>query len=199
MPYDLTQAARLLDSAGWKLGADGVRAKDGKPLAFTIITNEGSEPKEKAVLILQQQFAKLGVKVQVQLIEWSSFNSNYIDKHNFDAALMAWELTLDPDEYQIWHSSQTGPGECNFIDFKDPDTDRLLERGRETFDPAKRIAIYRAFHRRLADLQPVAFLYSPDSLDALSLKFQGLLQTDAGYDWYAPTRWYIPKSVQMEQ
>jgi len=199
MPYDLTRAAALLDSDGWRLSADGTRAKDGKPLAFTIITNQGNEPREKSELILQQQYAKLGVKVQVQVIEWSSFLSNYVDKRNFDAVLLGWQLSLDPDQYAIWHSSQTGPGEFNFIDFKDPETDRLLEQGRECFDPAKRIAIYRAFHRRLAELQPVAFLYSPDSLSALSLKFQGLVQTDTGYDWYAPIKWYIPKSIQMEQ
>jgi peptide/nickel transport system substrate-binding protein len=199
MPYDLTQAARLLDLDGWKLGADGVRSKGGKPLAFTILTNKGNDPREKGVLILQQQFAKLGVQAQVQVIEWSSFLSNYIDKRNFDAVLMGWQLSLDPDQYAVWHSSQTGPGELNFIGFKDAETDRLLEQGRMTFDPAKRIALYRAFHRRLAQLQPVAFLYAPDSISALSLKFQGLLQTDTGYDWYAATRWYIPKSVQEAQ
>lgn len=199
MPYDLTQAARLLDGDGWKLGADGIRSKGGKPLAFTILTNKGNDPREKGVLILQQQFAKLGVRAQVQVIEWSSFLSNYIDKRDFDAVLMGWQLSLDPDQYSVWHSSQTGPGELNFIGFKDAETDRLLEQGRMTFDRAKRIALYRAFHRRLAQLQPVAFLYAPDSISALSLKFQGLLQTDAGYDWYAPTRWYIPKSVQAAQ
>jgi peptide/nickel transport system substrate-binding protein len=199
MPYDLTQAARLLDEAGFRLGADGKRAKAGKPLAFTIMTNQGNEPREKGALILQQQFAKLGVDVQVQTIEWSSFISNYVDKHNFDAVLLAWQITPDPDEYPIWHSSQTGPGGLNFLGFKDPETDRLLEQGRQTFDWNKRIALYRAFHRRLAELQPVAFLYSPDMLDALSLKFQGLLQTDTGYDWYWPTRWYVPKSVQEAQ
>ncbi|MGH7441862.1 MAG: ABC transporter substrate-binding protein, partial [bacterium] len=199
MPYDPAQAGRLLDSDGWTLGAGGIRVKHGKPLAFTIVTNQGNETREKGALILQQQFAKIGVQVQIRTVEWSSFLSNYIDKRDFDAVLLAWQLSLDPDEYAIWHSSQTGPGGLNFIGFKDPVCDRLLEQGRTTFNPAKRVALYRAFHRRLAALQPVAFLYAPDSLSALSLKFQGLLQSPSGYDWYWPTRWYIPKSAQLEE
>ena len=199
MPYDLSQAARLLDQAGWTLGPDGKRRKDGKSLRFTIITNKGNVPREKTVLILQQQFAKLGVDARVQVIEWSSFLSNFVDKHDFDCVVMGWQLSLDPDQYSIWHSSQTGPGQFNFIDFKDARCDRLLEEGRTTFDPAKRIAIYRAFHRRIAELQPLAFLYAPDSLSALSRRVQGLMVTKTGYGWYAPTRWYIPSSCQMAQ
>jgi peptide/nickel transport system substrate-binding protein len=194
--YDLTEAARLLDEAGWKLGSDGVRAKDGRRFEFKLITNKGNAAREKTVLILQQQFAKLGVKVQVQLIEWSTFLSNYVDKKDFDAVVMGWQLGLEPDQYSIWHSSQTGPGQFNFISYKNPVVDRLLEQGRMEFDPRKRVAIYRAFHRALAADQALCFLYAPDELSALSLKFRGLLENDKGYGWYAPTRWYIPKSAQ---
>jgi peptide/nickel transport system substrate-binding protein len=196
LALDLTRSAALLDQAGWRPGPEGVRIKGGKPLEFTILTNKGNSPREKTVLILQQQFLKIGVRVHVQVLEWSDLISNHIDKQSFDAVLLGWQLSLDPDQYPVWHSSQTHPGELNFIGFQDAECDRLLESGRTTFDPHKRIALYRAFHRRLAELQPVAFLYAPDSLSAVSLKFQGLLETDTGYAWEAPTRWWIPKSVQ---
>lgn len=196
VPYDLTKAASLLDEAGWKLGADGIRAKAGKRFAFKMITNKGNAPREKTVLILQQQFAKLGVKVEVQVIEWSTFLSNYVDKKDFDAVVMGWQLSLDPDQYSIWHSSQTADGQFNFISYKNPVVDRLLEQGRTEFDPRKRMAIYRAFHRQLAEDQALCFLFAPDSLSALSRKFQGLMETETGYGWYWATRWYIPKSAQ---
>jgi peptide/nickel transport system substrate-binding protein len=195
-PYDLSRSAQLLDAAGWKLNKDGLREKAGKVFRFSLLTNKGNAPREKTVLILQQQFKKLGIQADVQIIEWSSFLSNYVDKKNFDAVVMGWELSLDPDQYAIWHSSQTKDGELNFISYKNPVVDRLLEQGREEFDPAKRLAIYRRFHAIIADDQPLAFLYSPDSLSALSLKVQGLLQTPTGMGWYSNTRWYIPQSVQ---
>ncbi len=196
-PYDPARAAALLDEAGWTRGPGGLRAKGGRPLAFTILTNQGNEARERGALILQQQFARIGVRVRVRTLEWSALISQRIDTRDFDAVLLAWQLGLDPDEYAIWDSSQRGPGGLNFIGFDDPACDRLLEEGRTTFDPARRIAIYRAFHRRLAALQPVAFLYCPDDLSAVSLKFQGLLETPTGYDWYWPTRWYVPKSAQI--
>lgn len=196
VPYDLTQAAHILDQAGWKPGPDGIRVKDGKRFEFNLITNAGNEPRKRIALILQQQFAKLGVKADVQIIEWSTFLSNYVDKKNFDAVVMGWQLSLDPDQYSIWHSSQTADGEFNFISYKSPVVDKLLERGRSEFDPAKRIAIYRALHRQLAADQALCFLYAPDSLSALSRKFQGLMETDTGYGWNWATRWYIPTSAQ---
>lgn len=194
--YDLAKAAALLDEAGWRPGPDGVRVKDGKRFEFKLLTNKGNVAREKTVLILQQQFAKIGVKAEVQVIEWSTFLSNYVDKRNFDAVVMGWQLALDPDQYSIWHSSQTGDGQFNFIGYRDPVVDGLLERGRTEFDPERRTAIYRAFHRRLHEQQALCFLYAPDSLSALSRKFQGLLETETGYGWYWPTRWWIPASVQ---
>lgn len=197
MPYDLTQAARLLDQAGWTADAQGRRMKDGKPFAFKLISAKGSASTEKIVLILQQQFAKLGLQVKVETFEWSIFLSNYVDKSDFDCLVLSWGLSLDPDQYAIWHSSQTGPGQFNFIGFKDAQVDRLLEQGRTTYDHAERIRIYRAFHRRIAELQPLAFLFTGDKLLALSRKFQGLEVTKTDLDWHAATRWYVPRSVQL--
>jgi peptide/nickel transport system substrate-binding protein len=68
-PYDMTKSAQLLDAAGWKLGKDGVRSKGGKPLKFSLITNKGNIPREKTALIVQQQFKKLGVIVDVQMFK----------------------------------------------------------------------------------------------------------------------------------
>lgn len=200
VPLDLVKAGKLLDEAGWKMAPDGVRKKDGKPFKFSLITNRGNTAREKTVLILQQQFKKIGVEAEVQTIEWSSFLSNYVNTQNFDAVVMEWRLTPDPDQFEIWHSSQIKLNpQYNFISYGNPAVDKLLERGREEFDRKKQVAIYREFHRLIAADQPLAFLYSPDNLSAVSRKFRGLLETPAGYTWYAPTRWYIPKSAQTAQ
>jgi peptide/nickel transport system substrate-binding protein len=195
--YDLTESAKLLDEAGWKLGKSGLREKDGVPLKFRLITNQGNDARKKTVLILQQQFAKLGVSADVQIYEWSIFLKNYINTRDFDTYVMGWQLSLDPDLYPIWHSSQTAPEQYNMVSYKNLEVDRLLEQGRVTFEPAKRIAIYRRVHALIAKDQPYAFLYCPDELSALSLKIQGVQVTPTGYSWYAPNHWYIPASLQQ--
>ena len=196
MSYDLKLAAKMLEADGWKLGTDGLREKGGKKLQFNLITNNGSDVRKRIVLILQQQFAKLGVKVDVQTYEWSTFLSNYVNKRNFDTLVMGWQLSLDPDLYAIWHSSQTGEEQFNFISYKNAEVDKLLDEGRVTFDPAKRTAIYRRIHALIAADQPICFLYAPDSLSAVSRKIQGLQVEDAGYSYRWPSLWYIPASLQ---
>lgn len=195
--YDLKKAGEMLDQAGWKLGADGRRSKGGKPLKFNISTNKGNKIREQIATVLQEQFKKLGVQAEVQVIEWSVFIQEYLDKKKFETVVMGWQLSLDPDIYDIWHSSKTHEAEFNFVSFKNAEADRLLETGRTTFDQAARMKIYHRLHALLAEEEPVAFLFAGDSLSALHKRFHGLLMTKAGYDAYWPTRWYVPKSIQM--
>jgi peptide/nickel transport system substrate-binding protein len=197
VPYDLSAAAKLLDEAGWVPGADGIRAKAGKRLSFALLANKENPVREAVATVLQQQFKRIGVEAQPQLLAWSLLVSQYIDKKNFDVVVMGWQLGLDPDLYDIWHSSKTHPGEFNFIGYKSAQADRLLEQGRTTFDPAARTAIYRRLHALIAADEPMAFLFAPDDLFALNRRFKGLLETSTGVSWYWATRWYVPKSFQL--
>jgi len=197
VPLDLSASARLLDEAGWKLGPDGIRAKAGKRLSFSLLTNQNNKVRVEVATILQQQFKKIGVEAQPQAIDWSLLISQYVDKKNFDVIIMGWQLGLDPDLYDIWHSSKTHPGEFNFISYKNAQVDQLLEQGRTCFDPARRMGIYREIHARIAEDEPMAFLFAPDELSALHKRFHGMLVTDTGIGWYWPTRWYVPRSIQL--
>jgi peptide/nickel transport system substrate-binding protein len=194
--YDLKKSAELLEQAGWKKGPDGIRLKAGKRFSFKLITNQGNETRKKLVLIIQQQLAKVGIEAKVEFYEWSTYLSNYVDIHNFDAMVMAWNTGLEPDQYAMWHSSQNGKGQFNLVDYANPEVDRLLVQGRETMDPARRIAIYRRFHELIAADQPYCFLYSGDSLSAMSHRIQGIKEEKTGYSWYWANRWYIPASLQ---
>jgi len=194
---DLSASARLLAEAGWKLGPDGIRAKAGKRLSFSLLTNQNNKVRVEVATILQQQFKKIGVEAQPQAIDWSLLISQYVDKKNFDVIIMGWQLGLDPDLYDIWHSSKTHPGEFNFISYKNAQVDQLLEQGRTCFDPARRMGIYREIHARIAEDEPMAFLFAPDELSALHKRFHGMLVTDTGIGWYWPTRWYVPRSIQL--
>ena len=197
--YNMRTAEMLLEEAGWKKGKDGIRVKNGKRLAFSLITNSGNPKREKVVVIVQRQLRKIGIDVKVQMIEWSSFLSNFVDKKNFDALVMGWRLSLDPDIFSIWHSSQTGSNQFNFISYANKEVDQLLEKGRRVLDEDKRVQIYRRVHELIAADQPVCFLFAPDSLGALHKRFRGLLETPTGLSWYWETRWYVPKSVQRQQ
>ena len=108
-PFDPDKAKKLLKEAGWTdTNGDGWLDKDGKIFEFTIITNQGNEERLKIAQIIQRRLEDIGIKVQVKVIEWSVFLTEYIDKRKFEAVLLGWALPMEPDNYDIFHSSKTG-------------------------------------------------------------------------------------------
>lgn len=198
-PYDPDQARALLEAAGWvDRNQDGIREKDGEPLAFTIVTNQGNEQRIRTGEIIQRRFREVGADVKLRVIEWASFLKEFINPGNFDATILGWSVSLDPDSYNVWHSSKTRPGELNFIDFKNQEVDALLEQGRRIYDQSERKRIYDRFQEILAEEQPYTWLYVPDSLPVVASRFRGIEPAPAGimYDF---KDWWVPKSEQRYQ
>ena len=192
--YDPAKAKALLAEAGWKdTNSDGILEKDGKPFSFTILTNQGNDERRKTGEIIQQDLKKIGIDVKLNTLEWQALLHDFIDKKKFEAIILGWSLTPDPDAYDIWHSSKTKEGEFNFVSYKNPEIDRLLIEGRQTFDMAKRKAIYYRIHEILADDVPYTFLYVPDGLPILHKRFHGVKVEPAGI-WYNYEDWYVPKN-----
>jgi peptide/nickel transport system substrate-binding protein len=195
-PFDPGRAKALLAEAGWKdTNADGILVRDGKPFGFTIMTNQGNAVRQQTAEIIQRRLRAIGVDVKIHIVEWAAFLNTFIRKRNFEAILLGWGLGLDPDQYEIWHSSMTGPDELNHISYKNPRVDALLEAGRRTFDEAKRKSIYAEFQDLMAEEQPVVFLYVPDALPVVSARVNGIEPAPAGIS-YNFTRWYVPKEEQ---
>ncbi len=175
-PLNRKKAEILLDEAGWKKGRDGTRKKGSKPLEFTILVNQGNKEREKAAVILQWQYKKIGVKVNIRVMEWSAMlrilNADK-DPKDFDAVIIGWSLGIDPDQYSIWHSSQY-PSGLNFVKYKNPKIDRLLEEGRTTMDREGRKKIYSQLQKIIAADQPYLFLWYPKAVVAVSERVGGL-------------------------
>uniref|UniRef100_A0A831XF04 Peptide-binding protein n=1 Tax=Geobacter metallireducens TaxID=28232 RepID=A0A831XF04_GEOME len=195
--YDPARAKALLAEAGWRAaGPDGILMKDGKPFSFTILTNQGNDQRLKTAQIIQRRLAKVGIDVKIRVLEWASLLTNFIDKRNFDALIMGWTIPQDPDIFDVWHSSKTGPKELNFIGFSNAEVDRLIEEGRRTFDQEKRKRCYWQIQEILAREQPYTFLYVPDALPAVNARFRGIEPAPAGI-MHNIIRWYVPKEEQV--
>ncbi len=197
-PYDVERAKALLAEAGWKdSNGDGILDRNGKPFAFTLVTNQGNKVRESMALVIQNDFSRIGVKMDVRPMEWSVFIHKYVDQKQFEAVLLAWSLARDPDAYSIWHSSQRGVGQYNFVSYVNPEVDRLLVEGRATFGTEKRAPIYHRIHAIIADDAPYIFLTVPESLPVIHKKLIGVEQAPAGIGWNFD-EWYIPKAWQKD-
>ncbi len=195
-PYNPEKAKELLAEAGWKdTDGDGILDKNGKKFEFTIMTNQGNLNRAKTAQIIQKRLGEIGISVKIRIIEWASFINEFIDKKRFEAVILGWSTGIDPDQYDIWHSSKTGPKELNFISFKNKEVDKLLEKGRLTFDKEKRKKIYWKFQEILAEEQPYVFLYVPYSLVILHKRFKNVKLAPAGIT-YNLEKWFVPKFEQ---
>lgn len=160
LPYDPAAARRLLEEAGWRPGPDGVLEKEGRALRFTLITNSGNDIRKSILTIVQDAWKRMGVAVRTDLVEWSVFIRERIHRLDFDAVVLGWSLGVEPDLHPLWHSSQTGPHQLNFVGYRHPEADALITRIREEYDPERQAALCRRLHARIAEDQPVTFLYA---------------------------------------
>lgn len=194
--YNPQKARELLRAAGWtKTNNDGFLEKDGRPFTFELITNQGNETRQKCAEIIQRQLKEVGIDVKIRILEWAAFINDFISKRRFEAVILGWTIPLDPDAYDVWHSSKTAPEELNFISYKNPEVDALLEKARSTFDQKLRKKYYDRFQEILVEDQPYTFLYVPDELVIISKRFRGIEPAPIGLS-HNFIKWYVPKDEQ---
>ncbi|MGO8989935.1 MAG: peptide-binding protein [bacterium] len=210
IPYDPQKARELLEEAGWKPNKNGILEKEGKPFRFTLITNSGNDTRRDVGVLVQRQLHEIGIDVTLELYEWSVFIKDFIDARHFDACILGWGLSVDPDAYEIWHSSQIEKG-FNFTSYRNPEVDKLLVEGRREYDIQKRKEIYWRIHELIADDQPYTFLFVPLAISAVEKRFFLLQKDKAGKEQLEPirmekagllydiTKWYVPKMRQEVQ
>lgn len=175
--FDIEKSKALLKEAGYTLNTDtSILEKDGVPFEFTIITNKGNKEREKTAQIIQQALKQLHIKVTIQIMEWSAFLkiiNNPTPPKEFDAIILAWSLSIEPDSYSIWHSSQYPKG-FNLIGYNNPKVDALLEQGRQVSDQAQRKDIYKKMYEEIVYDAPYVFLYYPETTIGTNTLLNGL-------------------------
>jgi hypothetical protein len=112
-----------------------------------------------------------------------------------DAIVLGWGTGTDPDQYAIWHSSQSGPEQLNSISYANPEVDALIEKGRASCHQKERVATYHRIQEILAEDQPLIFLYFNDSLPAVTSRVRGIVPAPSGIS-YNFIDWFVPKALQ---
>jgi ABC-type transport system substrate-binding protein len=159
VPYDPTGALKLLEQAGWRRNKNGWLEKSGKRFEFTLITNSGNDSRKSILAIAQDAWKQIGIDVRTDLLEWSVFIEERVDKADFDAVILGWVMSVDPDLFQIWHSSQTHHYQLNFVGFKNQQADDLIIKIRQEYNHDKRVRYCRQLHEIIARDQPYTFLF----------------------------------------
>lgn len=182
--YDTAAANRLLDEAGWPRGADGIRAKGGSRLAFTLITQSGFAIRESVSQSLQQAFRAIGVDMQIRLLDGTSISSVWF-KGEFDAMLHWWQMGADPELTLFFAHDRVPPAGRNINYVNDTTLSALLYASDRAIDPEQRHDLLRRAQRRIAELAPEIVLYNTAKIDAVPATLKGFTgnPTNAGPFW----------------
>ncbi|QFT88368.1 Oligopeptide-binding protein AppA precursor [Bacillus sp. THAF10] len=188
--YDVEKAKAMLAEAGWKPGADGTLEKDGKKFEFTLKTNQGNKVREDIAVVVQEQFAEIGIKVTPDIMEWSAFLAD-IDppKWNFDAIILGWALSTDPDPSGIFHSKEIEEG-LNFVGWSNTEADKLMDEANLTMDREERATKIQAINKIIAQEQPYTFLYYPNAHRAMPTNLEGF-EFHARAEYYNIHKWWL--------
>jgi len=153
--YNPAKAKAELEKAGWKQGSDGIYAKNGRKLSFTVNCKEGDRVRADIANICAQQFKAIGVDMKVAV-------QAKIDWDNQEAFLIGWGSPFDPDDhtYKIF---ATGKGD-NYSSYSNAKVDELLTKARETDVKADRLKYYQEFQTELTKDMPYTFVSYIDAL-----------------------------------
>ena len=153
--FDVEKAGRLLDEAGWKPNAQGVRTKviDGRPteLRFNILVVNSRVVYRDFSLLFKKELAKIGVILDLQVREWTQLTKMLNDK-SYDAVSLGWGTSWDSDPNQIWHSKQADvPAGSNHCSYKSEIVDKAIAALEVEFDLDKRKEHWATFQRTIVE------------------------------------------------
>ncbi len=183
-PFDPVKARALLDEAGWKVGAGGIREKDGKRLSFTLITQAGFAIRETIAQAMERQWRDVGVDAIVQLHDGTAISAIWFEGR-FDAMLHWWQMPSDPELTTFFAADRTPPAGRNINFFRDDELTKLLYASDRTVDRPERTRLLHRAQQLLADAAPEIPLYNVTRLDVVPASLQHFKgnPTNTGIFW----------------
>ena len=195
VPYDPPAARALLEQAGWRLGSDGVRRRDGKNLELLFII-QAATPGDAVIgnTVIQQERA-VGARVTLKAFNVTQFvapvdQGGPVYGGKFQMALYPFINGDDPDTTDQFACANVPPHGYNKSRICDPQIDALLKAGQATFDPVARTAVYRRLEQLLYRELPIVLLYQRRQINAFSSRLQGQSTSLSGAFWNAGA-WYL--------
>lgn len=198
MKYDFNRntAKDILLKNGWdKTDENGILIKKDEKLVIKLTTSTWPELVEVAQK-LKEQWKEVGIDLQIETLPTVELQQVIRDR-NYQLLLFGEILSLDPDPFSLWHSSQKRDPGLNLALYDNKAVDTLLEDARKTLDPPERTAKYMDFQKIVVDELPALFLYSPHYLYGQSKKINGFDTEVIGTptdrltnvnDWYVETK-----------
>lgn len=191
LAHDLDLARSLLAEAGWEdTDGDAIRDKDGQKMTVQLMIQNSVPKSEKIAIRVQAMLREVGVDLQIQALEPNLFSTT-ARNHEFQAILWGFGNNPKVDPTIQWHST----GQYNWMQFSDPDVDRLLDEAMSTPDLEQAQAKVRDAQLRVYAAQPATFLVWQDDVSGIHSRFRDV-KTNTFTLLQELETWYVPLDEQ---
>ncbi len=173
-PYDPAASARLLERAGFRLSGGRLRDRDGHLVEFSLITNSGNQARERMAAMIQQDLARIGIKLNVVTLDFPSIIERFTRTFDYEACLLGLvNVDLDPNaQMNVWLSSasnhQWNPNQKSPATPWEAEIDRLMRAQASTMDSKRRKEAFDRVQEIVWEQAPFLYLVNRDSLSAVS-------------------------------
>jgi peptide/nickel transport system substrate-binding protein len=180
-PHDPAAALQSLQAEGFRMQKGALLDRGGHPVEFSIITNAGNKYRERMAVMIQQDLAQIGMKVNVVTLDFPSLIERVSERFNYEAALLGL-VNVDPDpnaQMNVWLSSgenhQWNPKEKSPETDWEAEIDRLMKEQASsvTFPPRK--AAWDRVQEIVVEQAPFIYLVNKNALSAVSPKVRGAM------------------------
>lgn len=194
LKYNPEKARDYLKIAGYERKDGGIyyESKENEILSFTL-TYFQSESNDRLVGKLKELLEKEGVILKTERLNYTQITQEIIATRDFELLLFEVETTVDPDQYNLWHSLKSSYPDLNLSGYSYERVDILLEDGRRTTNVNTRKARYVSFQKYLVEDAPVVFLYHPNFVYVVNDQLRGvnLEKKNFSYERFANIEsWY---------
>jgi peptide/nickel transport system substrate-binding protein len=194
--YDPAAAARTLDADGWRLGADGVRRKDGHPLAVDFVATTESPTTSRIAILASQDLARVGIRSTIKAYSynqiWGPKAENGIFRNErFDIAYSGWDPNGVDDHSYLFRCEDRPPAGDNFFGVCDPIIERAAQAELGSADPAVQAAGDRAITRELVAHSDLLFLGFNREGVAAADRWTGAIPSVTGGHWWNAWAWHL--------
>lgn len=196
--FSVEKAQALLQEAGYSdTDGDGVlEDAQGQDFTFKLMYFESNEDTKRMVLLLKDLYARAGVKMEPFPQEWPVM-LEALNKKDFDAITLAWTSGIETDIFQMFHGSQAKTNGDNFINYKNPELDKLIDQARATVDESQRMPLWQQAEQIMYEDQPYTFLMRRQALLFLDQRIHNLQMTKLGLNkGFLPVENYVPAGLQ---
>lgn len=175
--FDLSRARALLDAAGWRMGHDGLRHKDGHALRLTLSSTAGNPSRDGAALLIQSAFRQIGAALSYRRFPANEFFAHpdgILGAGKFDLALYSWFWGTDPDISSLYACRARAPRGLNYSRYCNASVDRLLADAQHHYSRARRRRDYFAVQRLFVRDVPSVVLYQRVDHLTINDNFSGI-------------------------